>query len=136
MIAFLLYALASFGFAFIVGFAKISLPFRSWIAQKTTVIEIDRRAVDPSVRDHYPPSEHEEFRFGAFGLWFIALLECPACLGFWLGVFAALADRWFGFIALANLTSAPLLFSAVFLGCVVSASNFILGVFTRLIEVR
>lgn len=135
MIAFILYVLAAFGFAFIVGFAKVSLPFRSWLASpiKTVKFRPDWPEGGPfKINEEW----HERPRLNGWATWIVALLECPACLGFWLGVFAALADRWFGFIALAGLTDAPRLFSIIFLGCVVSASNFILGVFTRLIEVR
>ncbi len=55
-----IYALAAFGFAYIIGFSKISLPFREWL-------EIFGRRFAPA-------------------RWLLALIECPACVGFWWGV--------------------------------------------------
>jgi hypothetical protein len=55
MISLLIYSFAAYGFAFIAGDSKISLPLRTWL---------DR----PGLRR-----------------WFLALLECPACLGFHIG---------------------------------------------------
>ncbi len=61
----LVYALASFGFAFIVGWSKISLPFRMWLGARNQLAVV----------------------------WLLALVECPACLSTWTG-FAAGAWAW------------------------------------------
>jgi len=56
-----LYTFAAFGFAFVVGHAKISLPFREWLGG----------------------------RRGLLARFLLALAECPPCVGFWVGVAAA-----------------------------------------------
>lgn len=60
------YVNAAFGFAYIAGHSKISLPFREWI--------------DPG---------GEINSYGkALRAFLLALIECPPCLGFWTGVAA------------------------------------------------
>lgn len=70
MISLLVYAVASFGFAYIVGHSKISLPMRQMIDPGAPTVEMTGGKVARGV--------------------FLMLLECPACLGFWTGLFAAL----------------------------------------------
>jgi hypothetical protein len=48
--------IAQFGFCYVVGHSAISLPIRERVAAATRA-----------------------------GEWFVELLECPACLGWWLG---------------------------------------------------
>lgn len=55
----LTYALALFGFCFIVGSSGISLPLREWMA-----------------------------KFRIFS-WPLKLIECAACLSFWCGLFCS-----------------------------------------------
>ena len=72
MLELLLYTVASFGLAFVIGHSKISRPFRLLLG---------------------PTSDRQVVRH-----WLIMLLECPACLGFWFGLAYALAtDFMFGF---------------------------------------
>lgn len=70
MIDFLFFALASFGLAYIVGHSKISLPFRMLL--------------DPTT---------DTMKWRHTRTWFLALLECPACLGFWEGLLYGLIVR-------------------------------------------
>ncbi len=71
-------ALGVFGVAWIIADSKISLPIRRVVAA----------------------------RFGAESL-FLALLECPPCLSFWLGLGAAFLFHWAHFaVVLAPLCTA------------------------------
>lgn len=121
----IIYFLAAFGFAFIVGFAKISVPFRQWLHD--------------AVRFEKEPGflNSTEVRRPLWGLqiWLLALLECPACLGFWIGVAVGCAERSLGVIAAFGLSSWPVWLAVLFLALATSASNFIIGALTRLIEV-
>lgn len=102
---FAFYFLAAFGLAYIIGHSKISLPFR--------------QALDPGPKIE---SQGDVFRS-----WLLILLECPACLGFWIGLAAALYQF-----------PLPLALSdwefAVLLPLVTCSSNFILGRVTGLIS--
>lgn len=59
MISLFITTLACFGLAFAAGHAHISLAPRRWLAKR-----------------------------GFLGRWIVELVECPACLGFWLGLVA------------------------------------------------
>lgn len=68
----LLYTVACFGLAFVIGQSKISLPLRLLLE---------------------PQDDRQVFR-----VWVTLLLECPACLGFWFGLIYGLATGFtFGF---------------------------------------
>ena len=74
----LVYCLAAFGLAFIVGSSKITLRLRNMIAGPP----VSEPSLSRSVR-----------RF------FVELIECAACFGFWEGLaavffFSALVPRW------------------------------------------
>lgn len=89
----LLYFLAAFGFAFIVGHSKISLAFREWLAAR-----------------------------GALGEWLASLLECPACLGFWIGIAAVFT----GVIHVPlDVPFGPKWFAALLFACATSGSNLL-----------
>lgn len=66
-VALFLHFTASFGVAFVLGHSVISLPLRNWLQNR-----------------------------GAVGSFLLALFECPACLGWWLGATSAI----FGLMAL------------------------------------
>jgi predicted ABC-type sugar transport system permease subunit len=85
------YTVATFGLAYIVGFSKISFPTREWMAN-WKVLE-----------------------------WPLALLECPACLGFWAGLVYGLA-----------ITEPPL--SALGRGLYTCGANFLLAKWSGLIQ--
>lgn len=71
MLPLVVWLLAAFGAAYIVGHSVISLPVRLYLAGTDET---------PGVAP-----------------WLVALLECPACFGTWLGAFAGvLAPQWFG----------------------------------------
>jgi hypothetical protein len=84
--AVLVYAVAAFGFAFIVGHSRISLP---------------ARALMQTVGERLLPIAALPFRF------VLMLIECPACLGFWEGLAYALAfhPSWASWWELALFTS-------------------------------
>lgn len=63
----LIYTLAAFGFAYVIGHAKISLPIRTLLQ----------------------PEESDKSLFAVLRWWILMLLECPACVGFWLGYWTA-----------------------------------------------
>lgn len=96
-VALVLHVFAAFGFAYIMGYAKITLAGREWLTE-----------------------------CGFIGRWAVALLECPACLGFWFGFFATILKSGIGDEPLLRLT-------AVHLGFFTCGTNFILARVTGLI---
>lgn len=84
---------AAFGYAFVLGFSEITLRFRD------------------AIRDR-----------GVVGSWTAKLMECPACIGFWIGVSGA------AFGVTGNHYN-PILFG--FFTC---GTNLILGRITGLID--
>lgn len=96
------YLLAAFGLAYIVGHSAISLPIRNWIAP------YGAKMISP------------------LRTFVVALAECPACIGFWIGGFV-----WtFDLAALSNVVT----FSALEFALMTSGSNFVLGRLTGLIK--
>jgi hypothetical protein len=65
MLGLLFYTVAAFGLAYIVGHSTISLPFRM--------------VIDPGPETTTPKA--------VLAAWFLMLIECPACFGFWEGLF-------------------------------------------------
>jgi hypothetical protein len=131
----ILYVLASFGVAFVLGYSKITLPLRT---------RLDILANTPidweDVKLPYPPSpERDRITkaadriLGVFvrfpSRWFLALLECPACVAFWLGaasIFTPLID--------AIPFSAPAYVLAPLLGFANLGAVLTLGLATNLIR--
>lgn len=108
MISLVIYTVAAFGLAYIVGFSKISLPVRNWI--------------DPGVPKIVSFAE-------LFRRFVLSLIECPACFGFWIGF-------WFAaYVPTPSLFPELKIkfFWMLMLACYTSGSNFILGNATRLI---
>lgn len=95
MLPLLFWFLAAFGLCYVVGHARVSLPFRQRLGDV---------------------AEAKQWRAM---LWFVELIECPACLGFWLG----LAGGWF----MPTLVPAPVPCAAFTLGLATCASGYILG---------
>lgn len=88
------YTVFAFGVAYVLGHARISLPIRSYLASKGRLAE-----------------------------WFVELIECPACISFWLGF-------PFGFFIVSEHNFwIGLAWSFYTVG-----SSFLLGHFTGLIE--
>ncbi len=98
-----IYTLAAFGYAYVLGFAVISLPIR--------------RALDPG---------NKVETAGAFVRSFtLTLIECPACLGWWVGAWAGVIWGW----------GEPGKFATIFmLAFYTCGTNFILGRLTGLIR--
>lgn len=96
MLEFLVYAFAAFGFAYIMGMAKVSFPIRSLLLRLSQWAWYTR----------------------PFG-WLVDLLQCPMCLGFWTGVVAAVRFD----VSLVGLNAVS---SAVVAGCVTAGTNALL----------
>jgi hypothetical protein len=99
------YTISAFGLAFAVGFGRISLPFRRWLEPKTIVGSGD-----------------------AFRQMLLYLLECPACLGFWIGLGASF------FVQLDDNRLSLRMGAALLTAFYTSGSNFILGRVSGLIR--
>jgi hypothetical protein len=97
MLGLIIYTSAAFGLAFIAGHSQISVGIRRFIA--------------PTNRKISWPRE-----------WIIELIECPACLGTWIGAIYGLAFQplWCPWWMLALFTA---------------GSNFTLGRLTGLIKI-
>lgn len=91
MISFVIYLLAAFGLAFVLGYSEVSFPFRSALSKS-----------------------------GALARWFLKLLECPGCVGVHIGwswvmlggaPFFGASSRWveMGLLAFATCASNLLL---------------------------
>lgn len=109
----LVYFLGAFGLAYIVGHSTLSLPFRQWLGG------------NPIAEPPQPGA------LGPFGDFLCALIECPACFGFWIGLIAGKL-----ILIPESLEGAP--FStraawALWFGCVTSGTNYILGRLTSLL---
>jgi hypothetical protein len=102
------YLLAAFGLAFIVGHSEISVGFRRFIGGRPARVTDDGGFVPG-----------EPGRIGRPGEFLCALVECPACFGFWTGLLASLALGYSAVLAVAA-------------GCMTSGSNFVLARLTKL----
>lgn len=100
-----LFFLATFGFAFVIGHSKLSLPFRM--------------ILDPGNRI-------ETFEQSA-RMWLLMLLECPACIGVHIGFWIGLFPKVFYVEAPAAI---PRLLWAVELALASCAVSFLLAKFT------
>ena len=114
----LIYTVAMFGIAYVVGHSTISLPFRRWIGGIPAQFQADAL----ELKQTKPPVPGA---LGPFGDALCALIECPACLGFWLGLIsgAFLVKPMDGFEAFNWV---------MLLAFYTSGSNFILARLTRL----
>lgn len=119
----LLYVLASFGLAFVIGYSKISFPLRAWLGRITSLYLADDDKIEAGASTGYSRS----VRFLA--RWLLSLLECPACLAFWFGVaatFTPIAD----FIPFST-SPLPL---TLFLGFANCGAVLVIGMITGLIK--
>ncbi len=80
-----IWILGTFGFAYILGSSRLTLPARVWFA--ATIAK-----ESPNVR--------------RLGLFFLNGIECPACLSFHIGWIAGMASgyRWFSFVIACIVT--------------------------------
>lgn len=101
MIGLLSWSVLAFGLAFIVGHSKISVPFRWWLA--------DRR--------------------GAVSDWFLMLVECPPCVGFWAGIVGGVLWRAPFLPSFGGRTLSPLLLALFTCG-----SNLLLAKLVGLLD--
>lgn len=121
------YLLAAFGLAYIVGFARISLRFRTWLGG-TPAKPPNPLAIGGAAAQGTPAVPG---KLGPFGDFICEMLECPACFGFWIGFVSAIAGMPCGapepFPPYHGITW------PITLGCITSGSNFILSRLTKLI---
>jgi hypothetical protein len=151
MIALLFYTVAAFGLCYIVGHARVSLGVREWMATVGTwdewqciVPDCTWSLFDDGRKSHSEVRcpEHSSsmpvsvdcpqtkwvhrVRWFHWPLgWFLSLIECPACLGFWLGLAAGLA--W------PSLDLGPGSYHAPAVALYTCGANFLLGRATGLI---
>lgn len=122
MITYLLFA---FGLAYIVGHSTISLPFRIFLGG-TPAKHFDPLDLASTTSASVPAKPGA---LGPLGDFLCALIECPACFGFWIGL-------GYGFTGLlappADLIAVHYLWP-VMLGCVTAGSNYAVSRLTRLI---
>lgn len=109
--------LIAFGLAYVVGMSKISLPFRILLAGNEaetplTVNGITIKKGEPAVPSLIP----------YVGPFLVLLVECPACFGFWEGA------------AFAMLRGGGPLYTPLFTGLVICATNLLLTGFTVKME--
>lgn len=148
MIPLIFYVVAAFGIAYIVGHATITFPIRSllwrfhlWFGECTTCKGAASGFVIPANEQglvflyrckrcgavSHPLSKIQVFRV------LIELAECPACLGFWIGlsvgVAAVLVDWTIPFMNWLG----PKWLDPLWLAIFTSGANFILGRLTGLI---
>jgi hypothetical protein len=100
----LIYSVACFGLAFILGQSKISLPFRLML--------------EPN--EMKTPAQ-------AFRMWLLWLFECPACLGFWTGL------AW-GHFGRPSVIEGEPSFVTVVTALFTCGSNFLLSALSGLLE--
>lgn len=107
MIALIVYLLAAWGFAYVVGHSTISHPFRLFIGGDEDI---------PPLIPHLGP-------------FLMTLVECPPCLGTWVG-FGVGPWLW----PLLGLPVAHWTVASFTIGMLTAGSNFILSRVTRLGE--
>lgn len=111
MMGLFFYTVAAFGLAYIVGHSAISLPFRM--------------AVDPGPDVDSPAK--------VFWAWFLMLIECPACFGFWTGLFAGMLYAAMDGEQYPREGALARILFAVGLALYTTGSNFVLARLTSLI---
>lgn len=111
----LLYVFASFGAAFVLGYSKISLPLREFLAGAAQPYE-------------GPNQSGRVLSFTA--RWLLSLLECPACVAFWLGLVSVLTP----FVDGIPLHGISWVIIAPFLGLANTGAVLTLGMLTGLIR--
>jgi hypothetical protein len=103
------WTIVAFGIAYVVGHSVISRPLRVWIAGPevarcpvcgdTLEARFDGATCEGPADDHgvpvaaakHTPTEMVLVTSVGWRFWLVSLLECPACLGWWLGFAAGLA---------------------------------------------
>lgn len=111
MLGLLFYTVAAFGLAYVMGHSAISLPFRM--------------ALDPGPELKTPAHAARAF--------LLTLIECPACFGFWTGLFAGMLYAAMDGAQYPREGALARLLFAVGLALYTTGSNFILARFTNLI---
>lgn len=102
-VPFIVYTIAAFGFAYVAGHSLISVPVRRRI---------------------FPEGTSLETRVGKARAFVITLIECPACMGTWIGMLTWLALAWAGLVDWRFFLVA---------GFYTAGSNYILARFSGLI---
>jgi hypothetical protein len=143
MLELLFYSLAAFGLVYIVGHARISLRPREWLADVGLGEEFGCTEPGCAWRRAKPINPEEPFYCPRHGKaepvpfvrwyhhparWLLSLIECPACLGFWVGLGVG---YWYPYI-IPVIVPGPS--AALALGLYTCAVGFLLGRATGLIR--
>lgn len=117
MIQLIIYSIAAFGLAYIIGHAQITNFIRIFFWEYCW---FEGMRVETGGR--YP------FRI------LVELMECPACLGWWIGFISGLVGLFTQYQDVQLIHIGPPWIFPVILGLYTSGTNFILGRYTRLIS--
>lgn len=123
MLIWIVYFLAAWGFCYIAGMAQISHGLRVLLggippldAQPPQYMVDVSTGTKTLLRPALPAREAVPAVIPVVGPWVASLLECPMCLGFWVGVAASF---WLPVLVPMN----PVLWSLI-VGCATSGANF------------
>lgn len=126
MIPLIIYTVAVFGFAYLIGHSVISKPWRELIAWWAYDPMQQARSGDGQI-DHDVPLRVTSRPWA----YFLDLIECPACLGFWVGlIFGTCLGLTIG--PSAVIFPGPAWMLPPVAACFTTGSNFILGRLTGL----
>lgn len=120
---------AAFGLSFVIGYSKLTLAIREWLATPVKLKQLE-------VVEKIPIGENSANVIGhpvrpplAVAQWTLALMECPACLGwhvgFWMSIVVSVQAQ-------AHWTQA--IADAIMFGFLITGTNYFLGRVTKLIR--
>lgn len=115
--------LGAFGFAYITGHSKISLPFRVLLGGADAPVDEAGAEVGPPRKPLVP----------YVGPFLVTLIECCACQGFWVGLMIGAVIGVPPEFLSGVLDAVRSILWLIAFGCIVSGSNFIVGRATGLI---
>ena len=115
------YTFAAFGLCYVVGGSKLSLPLRNAWARWAGVVTLVNDVTDEAAQ----VLSASKPRWRAL---LLDLVECPACLGVWIGIVTGfvVGHVWF-------FTTAQAALFALALGCYTGGVNYLLGRLTGLL---
>lgn len=87
LVQLLVYSLAAFAVAYVIGHSKISLPLRLAIEPEPP------KKVDDDEGSSIRQVRTRESFSDSLRWWVLLLMECPACLGFWIGLLYGFSSR-------------------------------------------
>lgn len=120
-----IFAFAAFGLAYVIGYSKITLEIREWLAEPVEYL-------NTKVTDAHGPGLEQGTAYRPPLLaarWLLALMECPACLGWHIGFWASIVIE-----RQANSGFLNALLNALLFAFFITGTNYILGRYTGLIK--